>query len=210
MVDHSNIRGSFIRAYEVRQAEYDRNSHEMISKRNLLLIDLNRRFGFSEPDGSFGIGCKTHVDTAYKAQYDKIESDFKGPYEANLPNLYAWCFSQEMTIWEYLLIDNISREALHEIANRSEKLDDWSLKPITVKAQSEVKKLASEFYIGGVRQRLDSMINWHPAALARCRKTFKVPIWDLQRQLVIHSYHREWKAALNSAFGRLSAAPDSP
>lgn len=209
MVDHSNIRGSFIRAYEVRKEEYYRDSDEMISKRNLLLIDLNRRFGFSEPDGRFGIGCKTHVDTAYKAQYDKIESEFKGPYEANLPNLYAWCLSQEMTTWEYLLIDDINREALRELATLSEKLDDWNLKPIAVKAQSEVRKLASEFNIGGVRQRLDSMINWHPAALARCRKTFKVQMWDLQRQLVILSYHREWKAALNSAFGRLSAAPES-
>ncbi len=210
MVDHSNIRGSFIRAYEVRQAEYDRNSHEMISKRNTLLIDLNRRFGFSEPDGSFGIGCKTHVDTAYKAQYEKIASDFKGPYEANLPNLHRWCLSQGMTIWECLLIDDIRREDLQAIAARSEKTDDWALKPIVLRAQFEVKRLASEYYVGEVRRRLDMMIGFHGYASARCRKTFKVPIWDLQRQLVIHSYHREWKAALNSAFGRLSAAPDSP
>lgn len=210
MVNHSNVRGTFIRAYAIRQAENDRNADEMISRRNFLHIDLNRRFGFSEPDGRFGIGCKTHVDSSYKAQYDKIESDFKGPYEANLPSLDSWCLLQGITIWEYLLIDDIRREDLHKIVKYSEKLDDWNLKPIAVKAQSEVRRLASEFYIGGVRQRLDSMINWHPAASARCRKTFKVPIWDLQRQLAILSYHREWKAALNSAFGRLSAAPDSP
>lgn len=209
MADHSNIRGAFIRAYATRQAESDRESEEMISKRNLLLMDLNRRFGFSEPNGSFGIGCKTHVDLSYKAEYEKIESDFKGPYEANLPNLDAWCIQKGMTVWECLLIDDIWRDDLRKIAARSEKMDDWALKPIVLRAQSEVNRMASEFYIGEVRRRLDMMIGFHGYASARCRKKLKVPIWDVQRQLAISSYHREWKTALNQAFGRLSVAPES-
>lgn len=209
MVGHSNIRGAFIRAYAIRQAESDSESDEMISKRNLRLMDLNRRFGFAEPNGSFGIGCKTHLDLAYKAEYEKIESDFKGPYEANLPNLEAWCISKGMTVWECLLIDDIWREDLRMLAARSEKTDDWALKPITLRAQSEVKRMASEFYIGEVRRRLDMVIGFHGYASARCRKKLKVPIWDVQRQLAISSYHREWKAALNQAFGHLSAAPES-
>ena len=209
MVEHSNIRGAFIRAYAIRQAESDRKSDKMISERNLLLMSLNRRFGFSEHDGSFGIGCKTHVDPAYKAEYDRIESDFKGPYDANLPNLDAWCLSEGMTIWECLLIDDIWREDLQKIAALSEKRDDWALQPIVVRAQSEVNRLASEYYIGELRRRLDMMIGFHGYASARCRRTFKVPFWDVQRQLAILSYHREWKSALNQAFGRLSAVPDS-
>ncbi len=209
MVDHSNIRGAFIRAYALRQAESDRKSDEMISNRNFLLMALNRRFGFSEPNGSFGIGCKTHIDSAYKAEYDKIELDFKGPYEANLPNLHKWCLSQGMTIWECLLIDDIRRKDLQTIATLSQRLDDWALKPIVLRAKSEVKRLANEYYLGEVRRRLDMMIGFHGYASARCRKMFKVPIWDVQRQLAILSYQREWKSALNQAFSRLSAVPDS-
>ena len=208
MVDHFNIRGAFIRAYAIRQAESNRKSDEMISERNLLLMGLNRRFGFSEPNGSFGIGCKTHVDLAYKAEYDRIESDFKGPYDANLPNLDAWCSSEGMTIWECLLIDNLWQEDLLKIAALSEKTDDWTLYPIVLKARFEVNRLASEYYIGEVRRRLDMMIGFHGYASVRCRKTFKVPFWDVPRQLVILSYQRKWKTALNQAFGRLSAAPE--
>lgn len=208
MVNHSSIRGTFLRAYAVRQADSDRHADEMISKRNVLLIDLNRRFGFSEPDGRFGIGCKTHVDLEYKALYDKIESDFKGPYEANLPKLRDWCLSQGMTIWESLLIDDIRREDLTQIAKMSESQDDWMLKPVQMRARLEVKRLASEFNIGEVRRRLDLMISFHGYASARCRRLFKVPVWDIQRQYVILAYHREWKLALNTAFNRLSAVPE--
>jgi hypothetical protein len=208
-MDHFNIRGAFIRAYSIRQAENDAKSHEMISDRNLLLIDLNKRFGFSEPNGSFGIGCKTHVDSAYKNAYERIESNFKGPYEAILPNLDAWCLSEGMTMWECLLIDDIWLEDLRKIAKLSEKSDDWVLQPIVRRSQLEVNRWASEYNVGEVRRRLDILIDLQRYASARCRRKFKVPFWDVQSRLTILQYGRRRKNALNEAFGRLSAKPES-
>ena len=208
-MDHFNIRGAFIRAYSIRQAESDAKSHEIISDRNLLLIALNKRFGFSEPNGSFGIGCKTHVDSAYKNAYEKIELNFKGPYEAILPNLDAWCLSEGMTMWECLLIDDIWQEDLRKIAKLSEKSDDWVLQPIVRRSQLEVNRWASEYNVGEVRRRLDILIDLQRYASARCRRKFKVPFWDVQSQLTILQYGRRRKNALNESFGRLSAKPDS-
>ena len=116
--------------------------------RNLLLMErdklhraLNEKFGYAEPDGSFGIGCKSHVDQDYKRRYDEIEERFRKPYDQSLPAFHDWCRSRGMTVYECLFFDNIYDDHLREIAANTLERDDWQLRPIQAKARLLVQKL---------------------------------------------------------------------
>lgn len=178
----------------------------LIAERDKQHRELNREFGYSEPDGSFGIGCKSHVDTDYKARYDEIEARFRAPYDKGLPGFYDWCRGQGITIYEYLFFDNIYDEHLKKIAEASEGKDDWSLKPIQFKARLLVEKLKTDHYVGEIRKRLDMEISNQHYANSRCRKFFGIRPWNVTDQKAVMDYSREWKEALNRAFDTMTAA----
>ena len=204
-VVHSQIRGDFIRAYAQRKDAYLDASWKAIIHRDEELKALNRKYGYAELDGSFGIGCKSHVDQDYKRDYDAIEERFRKPYDEQLPALYQWSRDSGISIYEYLLIEDIRDEHLKALAGRFEAMGDWELKPIYTKARLEVERLANEFRVGEVRRRLDIMLQHHNYAARRCRKLFAIKIWDISAQRAIVEFGNEWKAALNSAFSQLEA-----
>jgi hypothetical protein len=205
-MEHSTIRGSFIRGYAERNDQYLFLGQQLINQRNEQLRELNRDFGYSEPDGSFSIGCKTHVDQGYKLKYDEIEARFRIPYNDQLPGLYRWCQDSGMTVFEYLLIDDIREQDLKELKERAVKFEDWQLRPITEKARLLVSRLKRVHSIGEMRSRLDMEIANRGYAAARCRSIFGIKPWDLARQKAILDYGREWKKALNQVFDGLRAA----
>lgn len=202
------IRGSFIREYSEQHERMRNFGWELIAERNKLHRALNEEFGYSEPDGSFGIGCKNHVDKEYKRRYDEIEARFRKPYDQNRPAFDDWCRSRGMTVFEFLFFDNIYDEHLREIAAKSPNRDDWQLQfqPIQVKAGLLVRKLKADHYVGGIRKQLDMEIARQHYANSRCRKFFSLKPWDLSAQIDILTYTREWKDALNRAFDRMTAA----
>lgn len=179
---------------------------QMITERDKAHRALNQESGWSEPDGTFGIGCKSCVDEEYKRRYDEIEDRFRGTYDSNLPAFYNWCRSQEITIFELLFFDNIYDEHLREIAKISGSREDWQLKPIMLKGSLFVKNLKTDHLIGEIRKRIDMEIAHHHYANVRCRKFFGIRPWDICRQKAIFDYGKEWKAALNNAFENLSAS----
>ncbi len=206
MADYRSIRGSFIREYAEQKDRMWAVGSDLIEGRNKLHYALNVEFGYSEPDGSFGIGCKSHVDQDYKRRYDEIEERFRKPYDQNLPAFHDWCRSRGMTVYECLFFDNIYDEHLREIAAESQKREDWQLRPIQAKARLLVQKLKADHYVGEIRRRLDMEIAHQHYANSRCRKFYGLKPWDLGAQKAILDYSSEWKNALNGAFNGMTAA----
>lgn len=203
---HTIIRGDFIQRYAERKNNYLQSSWQMIQDRDIELRELNRAFGYSEPDGSFGIGCKTHVDQNYKRKYDAIETRFRAPYDDQLPGLHRWCIEQGMTVYECLLLDNIWDDDLKAIAERTETVEDWQLRPIGEKARLMVSRWKKEHSIGEIGRRVRIEKSHFGYAAARCRKELNIGVFDVSRQKAIFDYGQEWKKALDSAFSSLRAA----
>jgi hypothetical protein len=111
------IRGAFLRAYADKKSETSRASWALIQDRDNNHRALNQAYGFVEKDGTVPIGCRSHVDLAYKAKYDAIEQRFKGVYDQSLPALYDWCRRQDMSIYECLWIDNVVEDTLTSAAS---------------------------------------------------------------------------------------------
>ncbi len=178
----------------------------MIDERNGEHRALNIEFGYAEPDGSFGIGCKSHVDQEYKHRYDEIENRFRAPYDDQLPALYRWALENGMTIYECLLMDNIWDDDLKALAEISTAREDWQLKPIKTKASLLVTRWKDEHTIGEIQQRAKMEVSQFHYAAARCRKLLRLKPWDLAAHKAIFDYGKEWKSSLELAFGSLSAA----
>ena len=119
------IRSSFIREYSEQRERMSNFGRELIAERNKLHRALNEEFGYSDPDGSFGIGCKGYGDKEYKRRYDEVEARFRKPYDQNRPAFDDWCRSRGMTVFEFLFFHNIYDEHLREIAAKSPNQDDW-------------------------------------------------------------------------------------
>ncbi len=206
MAYHSQIRSSFIRDYCRRKTSYMESSWQLINERDEKHRALNKKYGFAEPDGTFGVGCKSHIDRDYKSHYDEIEARFRPQYEDQLPALYRWAREQGMTVYEYLLIDDIWDADLKQLAELTVERQDWNLRPIEEKARLLVSRWKEEHAVGEIQRRVKiESSNFHYAA-ARCRKMLELKLWELTAQKAILDYGREWKSSLEGAFGRLIAA----
>lgn len=206
MAYHSQIRGEFIRGYLKRKTDYLDSSWHMVNDRNEKHRALNIEFGYAEPDGSFGIGCKSHVDQEYKRRYDEIESRFRAPYDDQLPALHRWAVENGMTVFECLLMDDIWDADLKALAELSTTREDWQLQPIKAKARLMVARWKEEHVVGEIQRRVKIESSHFHYAAARCRKLLGLKPWDLAAQKAILDYGKEWKSALEIAFGSLSAA----
>lgn len=205
MSNFHSIRGSFIREYTEQKERMWKSDWDLIAERDKFHRALNEQFEYSEPDGSFGIGCKSHVDQEYKRRYDEIEACFRKHYDQNLPAFHDWCHSRGITVFEFLFFDDIYDEHLRKIAAKSQEREDWQLRPIQAKARLLVQKLKADHYVGEIRERLDMEIAYQHYANSRCRKFFALKPWDLSAQKAILDYSREWKNALNVAFNGMTA-----
>jgi len=205
MGKYSQVRGSFIRGYAEKHREYVKNGWAMITKRDNEHRDLNRAFGFIDPDGTVSVGCKSHIDVEYKRKYDEIESRFRGPYDRNLPNLYDWCKQDGMTIFEYMFIDNLYDEHLEAIAAESVKKEDWQIDYMARKAGLYVQRLKAAHSVGEIKRLITMEVQQHGYAVTRCRKMLKIKPWELIKQKALVDHRHQWKAALERTFDNLIA-----
>ncbi|AXS39733.1 hypothetical protein D1F64_06305 [Breoghania sp. L-A4] len=178
----------------------------MIHERDVKHRALNTEFGYPEPDGSFGIGCKSSVDQEYKRRYDEIESRFRKPYDDQLPALHRWALENSMSVYECLLMDDIWDDDLKALAKLSTMEEDWQFQPIIAKARFMVARWKEEHVVGEIQRRVKIESSHFHYAAARCRNLLGLKPWDLAAQKAIFDYGKEWKSALEFAFGSLTAA----
>lgn len=111
-----------------------------------------------------------------------------------LSNLHDWCRSQEMTIYEFLFLDDIVlRIDEKEFASVLEKKKSKILDPIKLQAKFAIDKLKSDHNLGEIREKIDSYIRYTWYAKKRCAEFFNIGVLNLSYKKVMFDYSREWK-----------------
>lgn len=205
MTHRHQIRGDIIQEFTARSANDMSRRLDLIAKRDQKLRSLNKEFGYSEPDGTYGIGCRSHIDSVYKRRYDEIEDEFRKPYDEVSESLDAWRKAVGMTIYEYLFLDNIGSSHLQEIADACMSRNDWAIDPVALNARLLIQDWAKGHNIGEIRKLLNLEVANQHYAHSRCRKFLGIRPWDISSQLAIFSYGREWKSALHKSLNSRSA-----
>lgn len=201
---YSQIRGSFVREYAERDRGCWNRMNELISERDEKHRSLNRQFGYSEPDGTFSIGCKTHIDKVYKQKYDNIESEFRAVYDFLRPELNNWCLTQGITIYEFLFIDGIDANALAKIASECAGMPDWQIRFIQRKSNLFIARLKEMYTIAGIQKLIDVEMEGLRYARRRCRRSLNISMLDIWANKALFDYQSEWKKSIISEFGKLS------
>jgi hypothetical protein len=191
------IRSNFLLRHFERRERAWRRRHELITARDDKHRELNRHYGFREPDGSIPIGCKSHVDLEYKAQYDRIECDFRPLYEAVSRNEDQTDRDDGITIFEFLVLDNLGtheRDRFVSVAKSGQYADY-----IALRARCEVQGQASDLTVRNVPQVVAMIIHNASFAGRRCRKFFNLQPWNVEDWYAIYSYRRRYRRALREA-----------
>lgn len=201
------IRGDFVRQYADMNQKSQDESRNMVARRNELLRKLNRDYGFLEKDGSVRIDPGTGTYDEYKRQNVRIESQFRGPYDNLTPMFDNWCRENGITIFEYLLLDNIELvdDALTQIVESGATVKNLLVVAIELKARLFVERLKPDHLVGEIKRRISLDLNHRGYANARCRKFFAIKLWEISKQKAIIDYGQRYKTALLQAFGSLKA-----
>lgn len=203
-MSYTQIRGSFVRAYERRNRETWAKMIDLVNAAEREHRALNKANGFIEENGRISNSCKSYGDLTYKFQYDEITAKYRRPYDASLPGLHLWCKQEGMSIFECLWIDGIEEQHLAVIANESNEKPDWQMKFISRKAELFISKLQALERVGEIRRLIDLEVRDHHYREKRCRKILEIKAWDLCRRRALIAYRHEWRAALETAFANLS------
>ena len=199
------IRPELIIQYYDRTSRDWRLRNELIDKRNAKHQSLNRHYGILDADGSVPTGKRGHEDANYSRQYDSIEAEFRPLYDRVSADQEQWLRSKKITIFEYLLLDNCMDEIV-DLTKRAAQREGHFHDAIYLKATEFVAKLKNQYRIGGIKQKIEFEAKIHFYAKRRCRKFFEINLIDFSRQLDMHAYGTQWKAALWQAFNRLEAS----
>ncbi len=176
-----------------------------IEARNLELQRLNQDFGFIDEDGTVPIGCKSSVIIDYKQQYDNIEAGHRVKYDAVTPDRESWMRQCDISLFEYLLLDNCSGKELDSLAGKLTPEDELSDNAIVQKAIGYMAGWKSQYRIGGVQSAMQREIEDYKFVAARCRNFFDIRIWNISKQIKIFRYGKLWSSALNRCFQNLTA-----
>lgn len=196
-----DIRSGFLLRYFERRDRAASRRNELIAARDNKHRELNRRYGYREPDGSIPIGCKSHVDLEYKAEYDRIEGEFRTLYETVNRNDNQADRDDGITIFEFLVLDNLDACGRRGFAAaaRSGVAADY----IGLRAHSEIQGLISGQTLGNVPQLLAMIIHNTSYAGRRCRKFFNLQLWNVESLYAIFRYRRRYTRALRDAANNL-------
>ena len=142
----------------------------------------------------------------YGRAYASLESNFRTTYDT-LPSLEEqWLRVQEVTIYEYLLLDNYQLgDPSYFEGELTKNLNMNSLDVIRLRARSFLGRWANESRMRGIQSRMQLEKQDFPYAKRRCQKFFRIRSWprDQARHSEIRLYRRTYFSKLDDEFDRL-------
>lgn len=201
---YAELRPKIIKDRIIRHREADKRKEAHLEKRDSLLRDLNRQYSFPEPDGSFGIGKRSHVNAEYVAKYDQIDDKYKKLYE-NEWKREVEIDNQALSIWEYLLFDNIiDREVEQHLLDIAEKHEDEGRHNfVRDRAFAEVRQWRKEYDVGGIMKRIAHEKSDLSYRVARCRKALSLSAFDFSAHKALFEFKSRYMRYLNEIFESL-------
>ena len=199
MIEARKMRAAVIKDRIERHDAAWRNMFAFIDARNAQHRILNKKYGFSDSDGTFGIGKKSHVDKAYVAEYDEIQNSFRVRYD-NESKKETDIDNATLSIFEYLLFDNASKnavEALHKSADAD--IEDSPVDFIRVRAQAETNRWNEEYTAEGIREMIKHERRNFVYRARGCRKNLRISLTNLAAIAAISNFKKIYLGALERA-----------
>ena len=190
-----SIRPELVKAYHV---------HDRASWSDRLAVLRERDARYKALNALYGIDSTSYhgqPDPAYDRRYKEIDAEFDPQYALIGKQEREWAQRSDMTIPEYLFLDNFTSE-LKIICARPdfETLHYFSF--IEAKAQTLIARWKAEFSYAGMRPRVEMEIEDFRFARKRCWKHFAFQLWDMDAWKQVRVYRRIYARSLRNALGR--------
>lgn len=180
---HSTIRSDFVADYLTRRAAVQTAQWDAIHARDELEREINRRFGYKEEDGTYSASIRSHIDAPYVAEFERVEAKFQEHYDGLSARNRAIDLARGMTVYEYLLLEDVmDKDRLLEAA-ADPGYYDW----IGLKARIEIDKIKHNTF-SDMKHILARKKEAYGYAGKRCRKVLVIKPWDLPAQAAIGSF----------------------
>lgn len=190
MVKDYEIRPEKIIDYLDESKKQNRKGWEILHERNDLHRKLNEKYGLSDPDGLVTSAYYPCDDPAYHKRWYEINDKYKKPYENVDLERKAKRAAMKLTIFEYLLLDNIhGEEEIFEAAKKGRS--DFEL--IGIKARCEFKQWVKD---GQTIEEINILIRMEKGQFGwvsnRCKKDLKISKLNLKAVSSISNYKRTY------------------
>lgn len=186
---HSYIRDEFVVAYIRRREAGWELRWKLIAERDAKGREINKAFGITEPDGSTSPYSRSYAPD-YKTRFAAMEAEFQPRYDAVTTDEIAADRADGMTIWEYLLLEEIQDTQLYLDAAASGQYVNW----VALKGKDEIEKIRHHT-LGEMQRLIEIKKGLFPYAAKRCRTVLRIGAFDFPAQAAIMKFgselHRE-------------------
>lgn len=191
MVNYSDVRIDNVLGFIQMQKRHSKKWSEIINERNELHIELNKKYGFSDSDGYISSAIYPCPDK-YKPEYPSAFLSIQNKYEKILENTRIQHDKEkesvDLTIWEYLLIDNSGRNIAEEafIDALEKRIHTFDL--IELQASIVYKSYFSNISVKEIPRKIYLIKQSFNYSVERCHKHFKLSKLNLKAYSAIHSF----------------------
>ena len=199
-MDYRQLRPKIIKDRIQRHEGAWKRMNDILRERDNSHRKLNKKYGYSESDGIFGIGKRDHTDAEYVSKYDEIESKYEAQYSKQR-EVEVKKDIDTLSIWEYLLFDNIGMEVTEHLLTVAEKNESESWHGfIRERAKGEMSRWRKENTIGGIMKMIKYEKNDFSYRAARCRRDLNIGIFNLSGQMAILGFKSSYIRSLKAIF----------
>jgi len=195
------IRPALVKEYHLRDRECWRERLDLLRERDAKYIALNEEYSNSPINSYHG-----QPDPAYDRRYKAISAEYDPQYEAIGERQRERRDASDITIPEFLLLDNFFPTNLAEVCARPDfdSLGYFSL--IEAKANSLLAYWKEQFDYAGMKRRVEMEIEDLRFARKRCWNHFGFQLWDIDAWRQARLYRRVYAGRLRENLDRSRVA----
>ncbi len=191
------VREKMLREYVSQSCASREKGNDILNERDNRHRELNKEFGFMDKDGTFGIGCKSHINIKYKNVYTWINDKASKDYKNACDEFKKWEKTQKFSIYEYLFLQDFSLgyyETLDRALSKAKITDGLIFDSITIHAN----------HLVGRKETMDQLKIYFEARKLETHhyeKFLQIKVWHFKEKKLIKDYYAELK---NIAFSKFN------
>jgi hypothetical protein len=174
---------------------------KILNERDEVHHDLNVEFQYNEEGGNFTSSHARRHDAEYDRRYKMIDGVYSPLYESMISRKLDFKSSLDLTIYEYLYLDDYFSADFENICNHKRFLESHASPLIRMKADIVIDRWKIDANISGIKRRIDIERQLFHYAAKRCRNFFHIHLINFSDLIAIRQYRVDWIKALNESFG---------
>jgi hypothetical protein len=196
------IRPEIIEQYHRESVSAWTERNKMIAMRDDEYRELNRQFGARSENGTFTSSYIGQAGPEYHARYRAISDTFQPRYDAIAAREQEWRRNLELTISEFLFLDNFFSPLLEKLCSDKRFAGSYRTELLRMKAAIHIDDWKTKENVGGILARIEQERGLFPYAAKRCRTFFGMGPLNVRGRLAIRQFGKDWQTALHEAIGR--------